>query len=171
MSGEMTITPGKVFTTDEAVTYTKLNLLGAPTGQIDADAITTRERESHLKPCDDASNHAWGKVNSVSTVSAGATLDLVVGTDKSIQRFDFDAGGGAYTYYIDLDLLSSDLFEGAMFHLRIDKAASTNPTITVRNGTAGSTLKSINGASAEFWTLDFVYSGSAWLLHRATIDD
>lgn len=42
MSGEITVTPGQTFT-NEDVTPTRLNNLGAPTMAVDAEAITTRE--------------------------------------------------------------------------------------------------------------------------------
>lgn len=53
MSGTITITPGYEFPTDAtAITKARLNLLGNPTAQVAAGAITARELSSSILPVD-----------------------------------------------------------------------------------------------------------------------
>jgi len=111
-----------------------------------------------------------GRVTASAQVSSGTTVTLTVGTNDSQQRYDFAAGGGAYTYNIDL-IKSAGEVEGCQFELYIKKAASTNPTIVVRNGSGGSTLLSINNASAQNWYTKFVFDGSNWVKQAAIIND
>lgn len=111
-----------------------------------------------------------GRVTAPAQVSAAATTTLTVGTNDSQQRFDFAAGGGAYTYNIDL-IKSAGEVEGCQFELYISKAASTNPTIVVRNGSGGATLVSLNNGTAQNWYMKFVFDGTNWVKQAAIIND
>lgn len=108
-------------------------------------------------------------INVVPTVTAAGTNLLTVGLDAQTELFSFGAGGGAYTYNIDLDKVGA--IAGNSFSISITKAASTNPTIVVRNGSAGTTLISINNASAQTWDTLFVYNGTDWVKVRAVLND
>lgn len=114
------------------------------------------------------SNAAVGLVNSTSASSADTDL-LTVGTDNQVQYYTLSAGVGAYTYNIDLD--TTDAYEGSVFYINIDKAASTNPTINVRNGSGGSNILSINNASAENYGTMFIFDGTNWLRFICNIND
>jgi hypothetical protein len=99
------------------------------------------------------------------SVSAAATDLLSVGSSPVTQTFTFAAGGGAYVYNIDLSktlLNGQAIVAGAIFNINITKAASTNPTINIRNGSGGSNIISINNASAQNWATQFMYDGTNW---------
>ena len=160
MAGETTVTPGKTFTSIEAITHTKLNLLGTPSVTLDDGAVTVDQRDTHLKPKNATSNHSLGQVNQGSAVTAAGGELLTLGTDEQVQRFNLDAGSGAYTYNIDFD--KSGAWEGAAWWVFLDKEASINPTITFRDGSAGSTIASYNGVTKEERYLVFVYDGTNW---------
>jgi len=102
-----------------------------------------------------------GMITAPAQVTGSATNLLTVSLDDQVQVFDFAAGGGAYTYNIDLDTVGA--FEGAVFYLKITKAASTNPTIVVRDGSGGSTLVSLNNGNAENYGAVFVFDGANWV--------
>lgn len=108
----------------------------------------------------DGAHLGTGRLTAPAQISGAATNLLTVGTDDQIQVLDFAAGGGAYTYNIDLDTVAA--FEGAVFYLKVTKAASTNPTIVVRNGSGGSSLVSLNNANAENYGGVFVFDGTNW---------
>ena len=113
-------------------------------------------------PIADGANWGLGKVNAPAQISAGATLQLTAGTSKQVQYLDFAAGGGAYTYNVDLLKGSGTAIIGSVMYFNIVKAASTNPTITFRNGSGGSTIISINNASAQNIYCSFIYDGTNW---------
>jgi hypothetical protein len=97
----------------------------------------------------------------VAQVTAAADVTLIVGTSNPVRRYDFAAGGGTYTYNIDLS--TAGAANGDTFELYINKAASTNPTIVVRNGVAGATLVSLNNGSAQNYYSKFIFDGTNWL--------
>ncbi len=118
-------------------------------------------RDDSLKFNAEGSMNALGKYNAPAQIIAAGTDLLTVHTDNQVQFYDYAAGAGAYTHYIDLDLTNA--YEGAIFYIYIKKAASTNPTTIVRNGSGGATLISLNNANAENYACMFIYTGSAWV--------
>lgn len=114
-------------------------------------------------------NVGLGQVNSPATITAAATNLLTIDTDEQVQRIDFGAGAGIYTYNIDLDL--TDAFEGACFWLYISKAASANPTIRVRNGSGGANLISLNNGLAQNYSMMFIFDGTNWLKQSGILND
>ena len=113
-------------------------------------------------PIADGANWGLGKVNAPAQISAGATLQLTAGTSKQVQYLDFAAGGGAYTYNVDLLKGSGTAIIGSVMYFNIVKAASTNPTITFRNGSGGSTIISINNGTAQNIYVSFIFNGTDW---------
>jgi len=109
---------------------------------------------------DDGSNAGVGLVNAPAQIDSAGTDLLTVGTDNQVQRYDFAAGGGAYTYNIDLD--DTNAYEGAAFYIYIHKAASANPTINVRNKSGGSNIISLNNGNEEDYGCIFVFDGTDW---------
>jgi hypothetical protein len=100
-------------------------------------------------------------------IAAGTDL-LTVNVDAPVELFTFNAGAGAYTYDIDLD--HTGAVAGNMFMINITKAASTNPTIVVRDGSGGSTIISINNGTAENIQCLFMYTGTAWVRLEAIVN-
>lgn len=47
-------------------------------------------------------------------------------------------------------------------YFNVVKAASTNPTITFRNGSGGSTIISINNGTAQNIYVSFIFNGTDW---------
>lgn len=140
-----------------------LNANGKQIGWIGIDGASTGIAIDTLRPYATGANIGTGKVTTPAAITAAATNTLTVGTDDQVQEFFFQAGAGAYTYNIDLDYTGA--FEGAVFWLKINKDATTNPTITIRDGAAGvgGTFASINNANAENYCAMFVYEGSRWV--------
>ncbi|HZO57460.1 MAG TPA: hypothetical protein VFB63_32410, partial [Bryobacteraceae bacterium] len=124
-------------------------------GNTDGIAIQT------LRAYEDGAQIGTGRLNAPAQISAGATNLLTVGSDDQVQVFDFAAGAGAYTYNIDLD--TAGAFEGAVFFIKIKKAASANPTIVIRNGSGGTTLLALNSIAAEVYSGHFIFDGTNWI--------
>lgn len=133
-------------------------------------AAIAKVNSSSIYAAGDGMQVAGGRVTAPAQVSSGTTVTLTVGTNDQVQRYDFAAGGGTYTYNIDL-LKGVGEVEGNYFELYINKAASANPTIVVRNGSGGSSLLSINNASAQNWYTKFVFDGTDWVKQAAIIND
>ena len=73
-----------------------------------------------------------------------------------------DAGAGAYTRTVSLS--TTDAVAGDIVRIRARFAASTNPTIEVRNATSGGTLLyTVPGTGTAFkQTYTFTFNGIAW---------
>jgi len=73
-----------------------------------------------------------------------------------------NAGAGAYTR--TLSLVNTNATTGDVIDLRIDFAASTNPTVEVRNATSGGTLLTTIVGDGSTGTVHafYQYTGSAW---------
>lgn len=74
------------------------------------------------------------------------------------------AGSGAYTRKFTLD--TSTAKQGATFRIKLDIAASANPTLEFYNDTiAGTLLQTVPGDSSNLTTVTLVFSfdGSAWV--------
>jgi len=96
-------------------------------------------------------------------------LDIKV--DDPLQQFNFQAGGAAYTYNIDLQ--ESGAFEGDVFRLFISKDATANPTIVVRtdDGASPANLVSLNNANAEDYAMEFRFDGTNWIKWQVCLND
>lgn len=109
-------------------------------------------------------------VNAPAAITAATTDLLTVGTDDPVQFYTVNAGAGAYAFNIDLDTVGAK--EGNFQELNIAKAASTNPTINIRNGSGGTNIvTAINNASAQNWYFKFVFDGTNWVRLVAHIND
>lgn len=137
--------------------------------QVNSTAIT-RTFDQGLFPVTDGKQVAVGRITSNAQVTAAGTDLLTVSTDDAIQRYDFAAGTGSYTYNIDL-ANGSEAIEGATFELYISKDNSPNPTINIRNGSGGSNLISINDANTESWYVVCRHDGTNWVRQTAIIND
>jgi len=117
----------------------------------------------------DNTHFGTGHTTEVAQVSAADTVTLGVGTEDQVQRYDFAAGSGGYTYNIDLQ--KGPAVEGSHFKIHIVKAASANPTIKIRNGDAGADLISLNNGNAEDWYFEFNYDGTDWKKEIGCLND
>lgn len=107
---------------------------------------------------------AFQNYNDRGAISAAATAILRPGFDAMANRWQMSAGGGAYTYNIDLDIDSA--VDGDRFDLRFHFDNTVNPTVVIRNGSGGSTILSLNNATGAIWRPKtiLVYNGSGWQL-------
>lgn len=102
--------------------------------------------------------------------AAGNTNYALAATDilKTVNLV-VDGGGGVYTATQTLQTTNGTA--GDHFRFILALPASANPTIEFRNATSGGTLLATvtgDGAGAQYATFDFVYTGSAWILERAS---
>lgn len=95
-------------------------------------------------------------------ISAAATNLLTLEIDAQSTRFSMGAGGGAYTYNIDLDTVGA--LEGDVFKVWVAMPSSTNPSVVFRNGSGGATLHTLNTASATRYACEFHYTGANWVV-------
>jgi len=100
-------------------------------------------------------------------IAAGTDL-LTVNVSAPVELFTFNAGAGAYAYHIDLS--HTGAVAGNIFMINIQKAASANPTIDVRDGSGGSAIITINNGTAENIQCLFMYTGAAWVRLEAVIN-
>lgn len=108
-----------------------------------------------------AARPTYNGTSGVTSLSVAGTDLLTLDTDAQVRRYSATAGVGVYTYNIDLD--TAGALEGDTILVRIAMAASTNPTVVVRNGSGGATLETFNVALTTFYACQFVYTGSAWV--------
>lgn len=99
------------------------------------------------------------------TVSTAGTTDLAPDIDfiQWFQLVTVATGAGAYTRILTLN--PGHASEGSFFHVELDIAASANPTIEIRNETAGGALlQTITGSADAAGYFVFVarFDGNAW---------
>lgn len=101
----------------------------------------------------------------VQTVSASGnvTLSKPAPLNRFVtHRIVFEAGVGAFTGNLILPL--ADAIAGDVAHVRLTYPASTNPTATIRNATAGGTILATLPSTGSIFTqsFDFTFNGSSW---------
>jgi hypothetical protein len=95
-------------------------------------------------------------------ITAAATIDLFPGFSAAKNRWQMSAGAGAYTYNIDLDGISA--VDGDVIELRFHFDNTANPTVNIRQGSGGSTIRSLNNTTGAIWRpfVRLVCNGSGW---------
>lgn len=99
------------------------------------------------------------------SVSAAGTTEVsvVAGCKWLTYRVTVGAGAGIYTHNIDLAAVALDRNAGDTVKVVLDMPASENPTVTVRDNTAPTTLYTAYGSGvATCRVLFFTWTGSAW---------
>ena len=118
----------------------------------------------------------WPCVETTVAVSAAGNSDLIcsAGFPIHLGRVTAAAGAGAYTRKLVLPAVEDggvDVLDGTIWEARVEFAASLNPTIEVRNETAGGTLlwsRTPAAAVAENWSVRFARIAGAWVSMGAT---
>jgi hypothetical protein len=102
------------------------------------------------------------------TFSAAGNTDITptAGANQHTARVIPTAGAGTYTRTVSV--LTANATDGTTCSLRVEMAASVNPTVEIRNATSGGTLLATAAPSATAYTViyDLVYTGAAWSLVR-----
>ena len=107
-----------------------------------------------------------GKVVGNATVSSAGTLELDIVNNQQVQRCGFSAGGGPYTY--NIDLLTDGVLNGDFFEIYVNLPSSTNPSVVFRNGAGGATLATLNVASSTKYNCRFVYADT-WVAQQICV--
>jgi len=98
--------------------------------------------------------------------TAGTTTQSKVDETNRHQTVNVSAGAGAGTYTRVIVLGETDAIEGDIAFVTIQFAASVNPTIEVRDSTAGGTVLygPLTGTGTAFnVTVQCVYNGAEWI--------
>ena len=106
------------------------------------------------------------------SAAATKTATFYSSTREWRGRVTVGAGSGLYTYKIVLPTTGRSAGDQAL--LRVAMPASANPTIEIRNATAGgTTLATVaavddgaGGYPARTWSLQLLFNGTAWELWR-----
>lgn len=120
-----------------------------------------------------ATGHAGGAVEPLAGVNS--TVDVVPGISflDWFQMFSIlDGGAVPYTTKITIDRTDTAPIRGAFIRLQFNVAASTDPTIEIRDDTAvGTLLQTFSGVADETRTFLFegVYDGAAWTKYDGRI--
>lgn len=107
MSGNITTTPGYTFTSSaDPITLTKLNLLGTPTAQVDAGAITSRELGSTILLVDPSTQAILyedflGDTSANSLIGNTAQTTLVNGAAAAVAVTASTAGRAGLVLFTD----------------------------------------------------------------------
>lgn len=99
------------------------------------------------------------------SVSSTGTTDIVAPL-PFVQNTVFvtvNSEGGAFTHKLTISLTNA--LTQAILHIRLDFAATADPTVEIYNNTiAGTLLQTITGQadSSTSFILDLVFNGTAW---------
>jgi hypothetical protein len=103
--------------------------------------------------------------NGSASISTTGTTTLTATGPVNSEALTFNSGSGAYTASIVLS--DSGVTAGQLYEVTLSFPASTNPTITIYDGSTSGTLlatPTINGVAGNT-TLQFFNNGTAWSLY------
>lgn len=114
-----------------------------------------------------------GQTNPDLTLSAASVTMVGLAPDQAFthwfQRVIVQAGAGAYTYQLAVGQLSSlpapPHLPGALFLVRLEFAASVNPTIEIYDTVSDmNLLQTVTGVSdhADVFLFESIFNGSGW---------
>lgn len=108
---------------------------------------------------------------SLTAISAAGTTTITLAALnlRKTAQAAVSGGAGTYTHVIVLDTTNANAGDVAV--VTLDMAASTNPTLEVRNATSGGTLldtiHDTSGTETLEWSGEYVFNGTAWVKVRS----